>query len=125
MPVLVAPFLATVGAAMLASAHVGARAVSLSAAAGRERGVLVVEVRDVQKRPVAGVAVTAGAGGTVVRTDTWGRARVRLDADTRPGMIVSLRIRAPANRPLAVLSPLDEQARVPPWENEAQNFVAV
>lgn len=100
-------------------------AASTPTRARRERGVLVVEVRDVLKQPVAGVSVTAGPGGTVVRTDAWGRARVRLDVATQPGMVVPLRIKAPPGRPLAVLSPLDEQARVPPWENEAQNFVTV
>jgi tetratricopeptide (TPR) repeat protein len=113
--------------ALLVAIALGGRplaAVSPPPAPAAERGVLVVEVRDVRRRPVHGVRVAVAGDGTGDVTDQDGRARIRLAPATRPGTVVSLRVR-PGRDSLVLLSPWDEQTRVPPWENEQQNYVTV
>src|SRR5687768_17212579 len=96
----------------------------LGSPAGAEQGVLVVQVSDTQRRPVAGVRIaTRGDGSIGAPTDAAGRTRIRLAAQTRPGAIVALTIvPAPKTRDLVFVSPWDNQVSVPPFENESQNF---
>ena len=54
-----------------------------SPVAWAENGVLVVHVRDVQQRPVAGLQIgVEGDGGSAI-TDPKGRARIKLAPQTR------------------------------------------
>jgi tetratricopeptide (TPR) repeat protein len=98
---------------------------ALPAPAGAEQGVLVVQVADVSGKPIARVQLsTKGDGSVGSPTDVAGRTRIRLAAQTRPQAIVALTIvRAP--RDLVFISPWDNQVRVPPFENESQNFASV
>jgi tetratricopeptide (TPR) repeat protein len=90
-----------------------------------EQGVLVVQVADVSGRPIARVQLsTKGDGAVGSPTDVAGRTRIRLAAQTRPQAIVALTIvRAPKD--LVFISPWDNQVRVPPFDNESQNFASV
>jgi tetratricopeptide (TPR) repeat protein len=99
----------------------------LGSPAGAEQGVLVVQVSDTQRRPVTGVRIaTRGDGSIGAPTDAAGRTRIRLAAQTRPGAIVALTIvPAPRTRDFVFVSPWDNQVRVPPFENESQNFAAL
>jgi len=89
-----------------------------------EDGLLVLHVSDPQKDSLSGVQLSAkGQGTTSTPTGTDGKTRIRLAAETRPGDWVSLVIVRPAG--LVFISPWDSRARVPPFENEADNFVPV
>jgi tetratricopeptide (TPR) repeat protein len=93
--------------------------------AAAEKGVLVIHIRDVQDRPIAGVEIaTVGDGATGPATDKAGKTRLRLAPQTLPGHQVTLQIvKAPPKRDLVFISPWDRTARVPPFENESNNHV--
>ena len=88
-------------------------------------GILVVHVADPQDRPIAGVVLsTKGDGSTGPPTSLAGKTRIRLAPQTRPNNSVSLQVvRAPKD--FVFLSPWDSRVRVPPFENESENFVQV
>src|SRR4051794_1594434 len=107
-----------------------------------EQGVLVVHVKDLHDHPIENVRFRAGdtsvsapttkqspqrstaAGRTA--TDSFGEARVRLGAQTKPNDVILLEIVGyPKDKDLVFISPWDKWTRVPPFENEAQNFVPV
>jgi hypothetical protein len=93
--------------------------------AAAEKSVLVLHVRDVKDRPIAGVVIAPeGDGAAGPATDAAGRTRVRLAPQTLPGHHVTLQIvTAPAKRDLVFISPWDRIVQVPPWENESNNYV--
>lgn len=99
----------------------------LAPPAHAEQGVLVVQVSDVMNRPIAGVRIaTRGDGSIGAPTDAAGRTRIRLAAQTRPATIVALTIAGgPKPRDLVFISPWDNHVRIPPFENESQNFVTI
>lgn len=90
-----------------------------------EQGVLVVHISDPQARPITGVMLsTRGDGSTGSPTDRAGKTRIRLAPGVRPGAWVALQVvRGP--RDLVFISPWDSRARVPPFENESENFAPV
>jgi tetratricopeptide (TPR) repeat protein len=91
-----------------------------------EKGILVVRVEDVQRRPVAGLEIgVEGAGGLAV-TDANGRARIRLAPESKEKSWVSLQIvKSPVGQDLVMVSPWDYRAQVPSFENKSDNFVEV
>jgi hypothetical protein len=99
---------------------------SVLAIAGRaEQGVLVLHVGNPEGQPLQGVQLsTLGDGSSGPPTDRAGKSRIRLAPQTRPGDWVSLQI-ARAPRELAFISPWDGRVRVPPFENESDNFAPV
>ena len=99
----------------------------LASPAGAEQGILVVQVSDVRGVPISGVRIaTRGDGSIGAPTDAAGRTRIRLAAQTRPATIVALTIAgAPKPRDLVFISPWDNHVRIPPFENESQNFVSI
>ena len=95
-----------------------------------EEGILVVHIGDLRGYPIAGVRLRAGAGSSISSTrdtaDTFGAARIRLAANTKAGDVVMLEIVAvPKDKDLVIISPWDRWALVPPFEEEAKNFVLV
>jgi tetratricopeptide (TPR) repeat protein len=100
-----------------------------------ERGVLVVYVSDVHGGPVSQIEIgTKGDGGsartkTVVKLSALavrGNARIPLAPDTKPNAVVSLYIAdSPRGHDLVIVSPWDSSVRVPPFENESDNFVSL
>jgi len=89
-----------------------------------EEGVLVVQVSDVKGQPLPRVQLaTKGDGSVGPPTDSAGRTRIRLASKTMPHAIVALSIVTPTD--LVFISPWDNQVRVPPFENESQNFAGV
>jgi tetratricopeptide (TPR) repeat protein len=95
-----------------------------------ERGVLVVHIKDLRDYPVAGVRLRAGAGSSVGSSremaDSFGTARIKLAAQTKPGDVVMLEIvAAPKDKDLVIISPWDKWAHVPPFDDEAKNFIPV
>jgi hypothetical protein len=48
-----------------------------------ERGFLVVQVKDIQKQPVQGLEIAIEGSGEPGTTDRLGRARVKLDPQTK------------------------------------------
>ncbi len=89
-----------------------------------EDAVLVVNVKNPQGRPIAGVQLsTEGDGSIGPPTDRAGKTRIRLAPQTRVKSSVSLLIVEPNN--LVFISPWDNRAQVPSYENETENFVPV
>ena len=89
-----------------------------------DQGILVVQVADPAGRPLQRVRLSPkGGGGVGPPTDVAGRTRVPLATATRPAAIIALSIVAPDD--LVFISPWDSQLRVPPFENESQNFATV
>jgi hypothetical protein len=92
-------------------------------ASTREDGVLVLSVTDPASRPVSNVTIaTRGDGGTGT-SDPTGRARLRLAPQTKPNSTVSLLLVPPTKYVMVV--PWQSRARVPPFENESDNYVDV
>lgn len=90
-----------------------------------EQGVLVLQVSTTSGAPVPRVILsTKGDGAVGPPTDVAGRTRIRLAAQTKPQAIVALTI-VGAPKDLVFISPWDSQIRVPPFENESQNFASV
>ena len=109
--------LAAVAALLIGTAE----AIPASAA----QGVLVVQVSDLKGAPIPRVQLaTKGDGSIGPPTDAAGRTRISLAAQTKPQTIVALTI-VSAPKDLVFISPWDNQVRVPPFENESQNFASV
>ncbi len=89
--------------------------------------MLVVQVTDTRERPVAGVVLsTKGEGAVGPPTDISGKTRIRLAQQTRADSLVSLIVvKVLDGQDLAFMSPWNGQVRVPPFENESENFVPV
>src|SRR3954469_238337 len=107
-----------------------------------EQGVLVVHVKDLHDHPIENVRFRAGdtsvsaptakqspqrsTATSRTATDSFGEARIRLGAQTKPNDVILLEIVGyPKDKDLVFISPWDKWTRVPPFENDSQNFVPV
>ncbi len=89
-----------------------------------EDGILALHVSDPQEASLSGVQLsTKGQGTTSPPTDNGGRTQIRLSTSTKSGDWVSLAVVRPKS--LVFISPWDARAMVPPFENEADNFLPV
>ena len=99
--------------------------VGTAAPARAAQGILVVQVSDLKGAPIPRVQLaTKGDGSIGPPTDAAGRTRISLAAQTKPQTIVALTI-VSAPKDLVFISPWDNQVRIPPFENESQNFASV
>jgi tetratricopeptide (TPR) repeat protein len=91
-----------------------------------EAGVLVVHVKDVQRRPISGLQIgVEGDGGSSITGDD-GKARIQLAKQTKEKSWVSLQIlKSPRHKDFVMVSPWDYGTIVPSFENESDNFVEV
>jgi tetratricopeptide (TPR) repeat protein len=104
---------------------IGALLLGTAAPTGAAQGILVVQVSDLKGTPIPRVQLaTKGDGSIGPPTDAAGRTRLSLAAQTKPQTIVALTI-VSAPKDLVFISPWDNQVRVPPFENESQNFASV
>jgi tetratricopeptide (TPR) repeat protein len=88
------------------------------------RSILVVHVKDLHDHPIANVRLRAGDSS--MSADSYGAARVKLAPQTKPGDVILLEIvEFPKNKDLVFISPWDKWVHVPPFENDAKNFVPV
>jgi hypothetical protein len=89
--------------------------------------VLIVQVTDPQDRPVSGVILsTKGEGAVGAPTDIAGRTKIKLARSTAVDSLVSLQlVRMLDGRDLVFMSPWDGRVRVPPFESDSENFVAI
>jgi hypothetical protein len=101
--------------------------VVMSSVALAQDHILIVQVTDPQDRAVSGVILsTKGEGAVGPPTDIAGRTRIRLAPQTAVDSLVSLQmIRMLDGRDLVFMSPWDGRVRVPPFESNTENFVAV
>jgi len=92
--------------------------------AAAEEGILVLVVTDPGQHPFAGVRIGAqGDGGSPQTTDQNGKARLRLASNTKPAAWVTLQLLGgPNDMDLVFLSPYDSRVRVPPFDNEQENY---
>jgi len=91
-----------------------------------ESGILVVQVEDVHGKAVAGLEIgVKGDGGSAV-TDSKGKARIRLAAQTtQKSYVYLLIVKSPPRQDVVMVSPWDSRTQVPSFENESENFVDV
>ncbi len=89
-----------------------------------EEGVLVLIVTDTGQHPFPNLRIgTAGDGGSPQTTDQNGKARLKLAPSTKPNTWVTLLIaNAPAGVDVVFISPYDSRVRVPPFDNEQENY---
>ena len=89
-----------------------------------EEGVLVLVVMDTEQHPFANVQIgAAGDAGSPQFTDQNGKARLKLAPNTKPAAWVTLLLMgAPNGIDLAFISPYDGRIRVPPFDNEQDNY---
>src|SRR5271166_1753584 len=94
--------------------------------AAAEEGILVLQVVDAKHHPFAHVRIAlAGEGGSPQDSDANGRLRLRLAPNTKPFAWATLLLKGGASGvDLTFISPYDEPARVrvPPFENEQDNY---
>jgi tetratricopeptide (TPR) repeat protein len=110
---------------VLRATAIAVLAVGSAAPARAAQGILVVQVSDLKGAPIPRVQLaTKGDGSIGPPTDAAGRTRISLAAQTKPQTIVALTI-VSAPKDLVFISPWDNQVRVPPFENESQNFASV
>jgi len=89
-----------------------------------EQSILVVHVKDLHDHPIANVRLRAGDSS--ISADSYGAARIKLAPQTKPGDVILLEIvEFPKNKDLVFISPWDKWVHVPPFENDAKNFVPV
>jgi tetratricopeptide (TPR) repeat protein len=91
-----------------------------------ETGFLVVHVKDVQERPIAGLQIgVKGDGGSAITGDD-GKARIQLAKQTKENDWVSLQIlKSPPGKDLMMVSPWDYGTFVPSFTNESKNVVEI
>src|SRR5688572_15764168 len=84
-----------------------------------EDGVLVVHVSDLMGKNITGVVLTsAGDSSISAASDTSGKTRIRLAADTRPGDgVVLVLVKSPQD--LVFISPWNGRVTVPCFENKS------
>ena len=89
-----------------------------------EEGVLVLITTDTGEHPFPGVRIgAAGDSGSPQTTDQNGKARLRLAPGTKPNTWVKLLIgNEPGGIDVAFISPFDGRVRVPPFDNEQENY---
>ncbi len=91
-----------------------------------ETGILVVNVQDVHRHPVAGLKIGVGGDGGSDITDDNGKARIRIAAENKPSDWVTLQIlRSPPGREFVMVSPWDSRTPIPSFENKSDNSVLV
>ncbi|MFL6260538.1 MAG: tetratricopeptide repeat protein [Thermoanaerobaculia bacterium] len=88
-----------------------------------EERILVLHAEDMKGNSVAGVVFAPkGDGAAGPPTDTWGKTRLLLAPNTRPGQMVTLQIRG---REWFFVSPYHQRTPVPEFTNESDNFVEI
>jgi len=89
-----------------------------------EKGILVVQIGDIDERPVAGVEVTARGASEPGITDRSGKTRIKLDPNINVHDRIDLEIlKSPAGRDLKLFP--SSSVLVPPFENESKNYVVL
>lgn len=91
-----------------------------------EPGILVVHIKDIYGRPVAGVELAAEGSSESATSDRFGRARIKIDPHTRANEWISLQLVAsPLGKDFVLISPWDSSIQVPPFDGETVNFVSL
>lgn len=96
---------------------------ALATACWAEKGILVVNVKDIHKNQVAGVTISLEGSAESGTSDPAGRARIKLDPQTEVNDWVVLQIKPPRGRDLVLISPWDQRVQVPPFQKESVNYV--
>ncbi|HXC24848.1 MAG TPA: tetratricopeptide repeat protein [Gemmatimonadaceae bacterium] len=88
---------------------------------------IMLSVEGIDKKPIAGATFTVlGQAGVSPPTTTSGRTIIQLAPGTKPLTWITLRLlSSPPGKSLVILSPWDEQAMVPAFDNATQSFVSV
>ena len=91
-----------------------------------ESGILVVHVKDVQERPIAGLQIGVTGDGGSATTGDDGKARIQLAKQTKENDWVRLQIlKSPPGKDLVMLSPWEYGTFVPSFANESKNVVEI
>src|SRR5262245_58424394 len=90
-----------------------------------EQGILTVQVKDIQQRPVLGAEVAVDGATEPSRTVTVGLARIRLDSGMKVNDWVSFNIiKSPPGKAFVIISLWDSRIQVPLFDNNT-TFVTV
>lgn len=91
-----------------------------------ETGYMIVQVQNVQRRPVHGVEIgIEGKGGSRLSGDD-GKAQLPLARSVVPSDWVTLQILlSPAGKDFVIISPWDYRVQVPSFDEKAENFIRV
>jgi tetratricopeptide (TPR) repeat protein len=91
-----------------------------------ERGYVLVEVQDTQKRPVRGVEIGIdGLGGSKLSGED-GKAKIPIGNAANEGDWFSLTLlHSPGGKDLAIISPWDNRAQIPSFADKPENFVLI
>jgi tetratricopeptide (TPR) repeat protein len=87
-----------------------------------EEGILVLSVTNTVDDTISDVALKCKGDAPSGRSDRNGAARLKLPVGARPGSSVVLQVLA---NDWAIISPWDGRVVIPPFDNDAQNFVTV
>jgi tetratricopeptide (TPR) repeat protein len=91
-----------------------------------ESGILVVHVKDVQNRPIAGIQIGVTGDGGSATTGDDGKARIPLAKQTKENDLVTLQImKSPPGKDFMMMSPWDYGTFVPSFANESKNVVEI
>src|SRR5262245_14509967 len=94
----------------------------LAPACWAEKGILVVNVKDIHKNPVAGVMVALEVSAESGTSDAAGRSRIKLDPQTEVNDWIVLQMKAPRGKVLVLISPWYQRTQVPPFQKESVNY---
>jgi hypothetical protein len=91
-----------------------------------ETGKLVVQVQDLQQRPIKGVEVAVDGVVDSAVTGSDGKAVLALGSSVKEGDWVSLSLlHSSTGQDLVMATPWDGRAMVPPFANDDENFVKI
>jgi hypothetical protein len=91
-----------------------------------EKGYLVVQLSDIHDKPMVGVKLAVKGSLESGTSDPAGRARIKLDPQTKVNDWIALLIlQSPKGKDPVFISPWDAHAQVPPFDNESVNFLPV
>jgi tetratricopeptide (TPR) repeat protein len=89
-----------------------------------EQGILLVHVKDIQKRAIPSLQLRVEGAEVSAPTDVSGIARLPLSPQTKPGVRIGLHLVEPP-RELVFISPWDEQVVVPPFDSAKEVLVVL
>lgn len=91
-----------------------------------ERGFVLVQVQDARSRPIQGVNIGIDGFGASRLSGSDGKAKLAIGTAAKTGDWLTLSIlQSPPGRHLVMVSPWDNRAQVPSFEDKPENFLRI
>lgn len=91
-----------------------------------EVGYVMVQVTDMNHRPLAGVEIEIEGYGGTATTGNDGKARIPVGHSAAPGDTITFALINPSKgRQLAIFSPWDRRDHIPRFEDKPDNYVSI